>query len=118
MDDADFDARLGSALREARLDAGYTQEELAGVLRVKAATIARYELGIRRISVGALLRIAAALGQPLSALVPGASGLERARPAPPQQQAMQTVVRVLEDHPDLLPKVLDLIEASLRAENG
>src|SRR6266511_54509 len=99
---ADFDTQLGAALREARLDAGYTQEEIARVLGVTPATIARYELGIRRLSVGSLLQIAAALDMPLSHLVPGAERLERAiapaLPESPEQRAVQTVVRVLEEH--------------------
>jgi transcriptional regulator with XRE-family HTH domain len=114
---AGFDARLGAAIREARLEAGYTQEEVARVLKVTPATIARYELGIRRLSVGTLLQIAAALDMPLSQLVPGAEQLERtispALPESPQQRAVQTVVRVLEEHPDVMAKVLETIEAAL-----
>jgi transcriptional regulator with XRE-family HTH domain len=68
---ADFDARLGAALREARLNAGYTQEEIARVLRVTPATIARYELGVRHLSASMLLQIATALDISLSRLVPG-----------------------------------------------
>src|SRR6266540_107929 len=120
MDGPDFDARLGAAIREARLDAGYTQEEIARALKVTPATIARYELGIRRLSVGALLQIAAALEMPLSRLVPGAERLERAvsppLPESPQQQAVQALVRVLEEHPDLMPKVLETVEAALGDE--
>ena len=114
---ADFDARLGAALREARLNAGYTQEEIARVLRVTPATIARYELGVRHLSVNTLFQIAAALEMPLSQLVPGAERLERtvlpSLSASPQQQAMQTLVRVLEERPDLVPKVLETVEAAL-----
>jgi transcriptional regulator with XRE-family HTH domain len=120
MDDTDFDARLGAAIREARLDAGYTQEEIARVLKVTPATIARYELGIRRLSVSALLQIAAALAQPLSQLVPGADRLERAAAAAPpesvQQQAVQALMHVLESHPDLMPAVLGMVETALGDE--
>jgi len=117
---ADFDAQLGAALREARLNARYTQEEIARVLRVTPATIARYELGIRHLSVSTLFQIAAALDIPLSRLVPGAERLERTvllpLPASPQQQAVQALVRVLEEHPDLMPKVLETVEAALGDE--
>jgi transcriptional regulator with XRE-family HTH domain len=116
-EDAAFPARLGAALREARLTAGYTQEEIARVLGVTPATIARYELGIRRLSVGALLQLAAALELPLSRLVPGAARLETpivpAQSESPQQQAVQTLVRLLEEHPDLMPKVLETVAAAL-----
>src|SRR5689334_7389896 len=74
-DSSDFDARLGATIREARLDAGYTQEEIARALGVTAATIARHELGIRRLSVSTLLQIAAVLELPLSQLIPGAAQL-------------------------------------------
>lgn len=116
-EDAAFPARLGAAIREARLDAGYTQEEIARVLGVTPATIARYELGIRRLSVGALLQLAAALDLPLSRLVPGAARLETplapAQSESPRQQAVQTLVRLLEEHPDLMPKVLEMVAAAL-----
>ena len=119
-DSSDFDARLGTTIREARLDAGYTQEEIARALGVTPATIARYELGIRRLSVGTLLQIAAALELPLSRLVPGAEQLERTvtptLPESPRQQAMQTLVRVLEEHPDLMPKVLETVQTALSDE--
>jgi transcriptional regulator with XRE-family HTH domain len=119
-DGSDFEARLGAAIREARLDAGYTQEEIARALGVTPATIARYELGIRRLSVGTLLQIAAALEMPLSHLVPGAAQLERAvtptLPESPLQQAVQTLIRVLEEHPDLMPKVLETVQMALSDE--
>jgi transcriptional regulator with XRE-family HTH domain len=117
---ADFDTRLGTALREARLNAGYTQEEIARVLKVTPATIARYELGIRHLSISTLLQIAIALDTPLSRLVPGAEQLERPTlpplPVSPQQQAVQALVRVLEEHPNLVPKVLETVEAALGDE--
>lgn len=117
---AGFDARLGAALREARLNAGYTQEEIARVVQVTPATIARYELGIRHLSISTLLQIATALDTPLSRLVPGAEQLERtAMPAltvSPQHQAVQTLVRVLEEHPNLVPIVLETVEAALGNE--
>jgi transcriptional regulator with XRE-family HTH domain len=117
IEDAAFPARLGAAIREARLTAGYTQEEIARVLGVTPATIARYELGIRRLSVGALLQLAAALELPLSRLVPGAARLETpitsAQSESPRQQAVQTLVRLLEEHPDLMPKVLETVAAAL-----
>jgi transcriptional regulator with XRE-family HTH domain len=115
--DADFDAQLGAAIREARLDAGYTQEEIARILEVTPATIARYELGIRRLSISGLLQIATALELPLSQLVPGANRLERATavtpPESPQRRAVQALIRVLEEHPDLMPKVLETVETAL-----
>jgi hypothetical protein len=37
-------------------------------------------------------------------------------PASPQQQAVQALVRVLEEHPDLMPKVLETVEAALGDE--
>lgn len=116
----DFDARLGTALREARLNAGYTQEEIARVLKVTPGTIARYELGIRHLSISTLLQIATALDTPLSRLVPGAEQLERTTltplPVSPQQQAVQALVRVLEEHPYLVPKMLETVEAALGDE--
>jgi transcriptional regulator with XRE-family HTH domain len=120
-DEADFAIKLGTAMRDARLDAGYTQEELARALHVTPATIARYELGIRRVSVSTLLQIAHALGQPLSQLVPGANQLEAGYelgPDTPLRQAVRTVVKVMEQRPDIASKVLQIIETSLADEQG
>lgn len=119
--DTDFDVQLGAAIRDARLDAGYTQEELAKVLRLTPATISRYELGIRRVSVNTLLQIANALDHPLSRLIPGADRLKpdhTSEPDSPLRQAVRTVVQVMEQRPDLAPKVLEIIETSLAGEQG
>lgn len=120
-DEADFAIKLGAAMRDARLDAGYTQEELARALHVSPATIARYELGIRRVSVSTLLQIAHTLRQPLSQLVPGANQLEAGyepEPDTPLRQAVRTVVTVMEQRPDIASKVLQVIETSLADEQS
>ena len=141
-DDADsaLDMQIGAALREARLTQGFTQDELARALGVNRTTIARYESGIRSLSISALLQVARALTVPVTVLVPGLQTL--APPPPPptltnlyaypdetvrhhvaelppspttsHQTAVQMVVRVLEQHPDLVAAVLETLEIQLR----
>jgi transcriptional regulator with XRE-family HTH domain len=59
---------LSDRIREAREDAGLTQEQIAPLLGVTLATVSRYERGIgkRGISVAMLARIAQVTGKPLS----------------------------------------------------
>lgn len=119
-DTTDFLFKLGSALRQARVHAGYTQEDLAKALHVTPATVARYELGIRRVPIHTLLQIADVIGQPLSQILPHTN--PRSGSSLPVSHlsfstATQTVIHLLQQRPDLAPKVLQLIEASLQEEN-
>jgi HTH-type transcriptional regulator/antitoxin HipB len=61
---ADF--RVGVLLRQAREDAGLTQEELAGRLNTKKSAISRIENHAGDIRLSTLERYAAALGRHLS----------------------------------------------------
>lgn len=51
-----FDEGLGKALQIVRKQAGLTQEGLAQKLGLAAATIQRYEVGVRRISAYRLFK--------------------------------------------------------------
>ncbi len=53
---------LMAALKQARLDAGLTQAELANRLKRPQSFVAKYENGERRIEVVELVEIAAAVG--------------------------------------------------------
>lgn len=122
-EDVSFNAQLGRAIRDARLDRGYTQEELAQALRVTPATVARYELGTRSPSIATLLQIAVLLGTTIEALVPGGQAARttavavdpRTQPAVkgPDQQAVRAIIRALEEHPSLVSVVLEIVEVSL-----
>ncbi len=144
--ESELDTQIGVALREARLTQGFTQDELARALGVNRTTIARYESGIRSLSISALLRISHALAVPATVLVPSLQAAEPkadgvvltnlysypadtirhrvaelpARTSNTDYAAVQTVVRVLEQHPDLVPAVLETLEAQLlyRQHNG
>lgn len=110
--------QIGAALRQARLARGVTQDDLARLLAVDRVTISRYERGTRPLPLAALLQIATYLEQPASALLPPEHQAPMPTPAPPEQAAVQTVVRVLTDHPELVPTVLDLLETMLAAESA
>jgi DNA-binding XRE family transcriptional regulator len=61
-----IDVAIGARLRQARLIAGATQQELGEALGVSARTIARYETGRRRMSPVRLAAAVRFLGVPLS----------------------------------------------------
>lgn len=100
------DLQVGAALRAARLARGLRQDDLAQLLQVDRSTIARYEAGERAMSVSTLVQVARLLNQSVSALLPGHQ----------QNDALAKVIRLLEQRPDLLPRVLDVIAVSLEHE--
>ncbi|MFJ2399882.1 helix-turn-helix domain-containing protein [Streptomyces xanthochromogenes] len=62
--------RLGRRIRDARMDADLTQEELAERAQIDRSTIQRIELGQNDARYSHLLLIAEALHTPLRELVP------------------------------------------------
>lgn len=115
---ANLDIQIGAALREARLTRGVTQEELAQALGVNRTTIARYESGLRSLPVSVLPRLAALLAVRITDLVPDQVAVAGSVPAthlrPPERAALETLVRVLEQQPDLLPAALESVETLLQ----
>jgi len=60
---------LGAAIRRSRLAAGYSQEDLARIVGVRAMTISRYERGLQTLRLDRLEQIAGAVGVDLSSLI-------------------------------------------------
>ena len=114
MTNREASAAIGAAVRAARMARAVTQDDLALLLKVDRVTISRYESGKRTIPAPALVQIAAYLDLPLDVL----TGQLRQRIEPvsppahstPEDEALQTVVRVLQQRPDLVPTVLDLLK--------
>lgn len=65
---------VGVRIRQLRWKKGMKLEELGEKVGLTAATMSRYELGQRRISVELAARIAEALGVPMQALLPAERG--------------------------------------------
>jgi transcriptional regulator with XRE-family HTH domain len=61
------DVAIGERLRALRLDRGLSQSALASMAGVSFQQLQKYESGANRISAGRLMRIAAALGVPVTA---------------------------------------------------
>lgn len=61
--------QIASRLRKARTDLGFTQKEVAEVLRVHRPTISEIEAGRRAVSTEELYRFAQLYGMPVSALL-------------------------------------------------
>jgi transcriptional regulator with XRE-family HTH domain len=104
------DVAIGRVLRELRLNRNIKQLELAQALGVTRATVTRWELGSRAMTVSTLLAIADLLDAPASLLLP-----ERHQ-APvsdthhgPEQAAIRAIDHILEGRPDLIPTVIALL---------
>jgi transcriptional regulator with XRE-family HTH domain len=69
-----LDVFAGRRLREARLEARMTQEELGGRLGLSFQAIQKYESGENRLSVGRLVAAAKVLQKPISYFVPDETG--------------------------------------------
>lgn len=117
MDDERTQRRvlLGRRIREARLAQVITQRELAERSGLGRDAIAKYETGARSISAEDLGLLAEALETTSSALLG-----ERAYAAPATEQPLpaeiQTVTRILQQHPNLTPHILETIELLLERQ--
>lgn len=56
-----MDKIIGERIRSARENAGYSQQELAGLLRISFQQLQKYERGLNRVSVSRFLTICEAL---------------------------------------------------------
>jgi len=114
-----FDKELGSRLREARLTLGATQAELAQALGVSAVTVARYELGARSLPIAQLSRISRLLRCPVTSLLPTAEReASAASPPDPFPAPVTTIARLLVEHPEMVPPLLDIIEQQLERQRA
>jgi transcriptional regulator with XRE-family HTH domain len=109
---------LGRRIQDARIAELITQRELAERSGLGRDAIAKYETGARSISVEDLRRIAAALNTTVGAL------LGEHTPAPAESLGpgqsipaeLQTIVRVLQQHPSLTPHILETIALLLERD--
>lgn len=102
---------IGAVLREARMARGVTQEELARAFGVDRVTIARYERGARTISAPALLHMLSFLGRPLSLSQSQPSVASSTTPRLTHTDpALERLIRVLQERPDLVATVEELLE--------
>jgi transcriptional regulator with XRE-family HTH domain len=69
---------LGPKIKKLRKQAGLSQTDLGEKLGVSYQQVQKYERGVSKLSVEALLRLARALDQPIGALLPEGAGLARA----------------------------------------
>lgn len=104
--------RIGDAVRAARMSRGVTQEDLAKMLGVDRVTVARYELGLRTLTAPTLLTIFEYLEAPLHGL-DGAQPKQSSPAIRSFSPALQHIVTLLEQHPDLIPSVQELLDTML-----
>lgn len=102
--------RIGAAIRAARSRRGIKQDELAPRLGVGRATVARYETGQRTLSAAMLVHICQVLNESLDSLLPGLITVRSAPAAALLPPAVQRIVQQLQQHPELVSTVEDLLE--------
>lgn len=99
-------ATIGQAIRRARFNVGFTQEDLATVTRILRTNISKYENGKRLPSIDEIYAIADACACPISDLLPGTTDTT----AP----EVQTIVDILSAHPDVIPTLLQTLQTHMR----
>ena len=114
--EAVLNAQICHIVREKRLDLGLLQAQVAAHLGLAESTFSRYESGQRIMPAAMLCRIAAYLRQPITALVPpefvgGAHPTANGAGAPGDD--VRRITQVLQQHPDLTPTVIGLLETLL-----
>ncbi len=110
MDPHVINQRIGAAIRAARGRRGIKQDELAPRLGVGRATLARYETGQRALSAAMLVQICQVFNESLDSLLPGLTSTGSAPAVPPLPAPLQRIVQQLQQHPELIPTVEDLLE--------
>jgi transcriptional regulator with XRE-family HTH domain len=113
------DFEVGAKLRDLRLRYTIKQSDLAARLTVQRSTITRYEQGLRGMTVDTLLQIADIFGVPASQLLPDrhqqpTAALPVVSPLRSlEDDAIESIVRILREHPELIVDVMSLIEQQL-----
>ena len=119
MTTSPHDVEVGAKLRDLRLRYTIKQSDLAERLAVQRSTVTRYEQGARGMTVDMLLQIADIFGVPACRLLP-----DRHQEQPPsslagsavpaqrslEDDAIESITRVLREHPDLIVDVMSFIE--------
>ena len=115
-----IDRTLGAAIRAARFSRGLTQQDLAEHLGITRATLASYETGRRKIAAETLIQIARLCNKPLGFFEPGSNrqSVQQAiavevAPMRAEQPALRALVQALELRPDVIPLVMEFLEAWL-----
>src|SRR5262245_6305701 len=119
------DVEVGAKLRDLRLRYTIKQSDLAARLAVQRSTVTRYEQGARGMTVDMLLQIADIFGVPACRLLPDR---HQEQPIPPvvgsavsaqrslEDDALESIIRVLREHPDLIVDVMRLIEQRMSGQ--
>ncbi len=113
----ELNTRIGAAIRAARLARGVTQDDLAQLLQVDRTMISRYERGVRTLSAPALLYIFQYLEYSLHVLDPEAAAQNADSLMVPAHEPVQRINQILEQRPDLIPMVEDMLDTLLTAED-
>ena len=119
------DVEVGAKLRDLRLRYTIKQSDLAARLAVQRSTVTRYEQGARGMTVDMLLQIADIFGVPACRLLPNRHQEQPASPvvgsavqAQPslEDDAIESIIRVLREHPELLVDVMTFIEQRMAVQ--
>jgi transcriptional regulator with XRE-family HTH domain len=101
-----YDRYVGERIKEARLAAGLTQEDLANMLGTSYQQVQKYEKGRNRVAGGRIDRMSTALNRPISYFFPNANDV-RAVPQLSAFLATKIGQQLINDVPQLFPDEQD-----------
>lgn len=116
-DDQNLNTRIGVEIRKARLSRGITQDDLAKLLDVDRTMISRYERGTRTLSAPALLIIFRYLEYSLQILDEDVPTDRNTGSQTELPRALQPIIMMLQQRPELIPTVEDVLETFLDNES-
>jgi transcriptional regulator with XRE-family HTH domain len=87
------DRYVGARIRERRIMAGLSQQQLGKLLGITYQQAHKYERGVNRISAGRLFAVAQALNVPVAWFFEGLSMMGEVQPVPPHQRMCLELVR-------------------------
>ena len=94
-------ADIGALVRRTRQEAGFSQAQLAEMLGTTQSAVSLYEAGERGISIDMTMRIARALGRPVSYFLGGDSTFKRV-----DNQAVRNFLAEAEKRPEELQSLM------------
>ncbi len=99
----EFDRRLGERIRQARMEAGLSQEELAERVGSSQDAISNYERGTRKISLDVLVAIAKSVNKPMNFFLEVHDAVVTVRGS-----RIYEVIHDIEEHPNEIDLLCDI----------
>lgn len=104
----EFDRRLGERIRQARIEVGLSQEDLAEKVGSSQDALSNYERGTRKISLDGLVAIAKCVNKPMNFFLEAHDAVAVVR-----DSRIYEAIKDIEEHPgeiDLLCEIWEFLK--------